>query len=93
LVRFSTNVCSPRTRALRRGAGMADDPHEFNDGFFEELRDVYSEAAISELLVFAGIEVGLDRFCIALTLDTTKESEYTTDPEYPADPHPRETND
>jgi AhpD family alkylhydroperoxidase len=79
--------------AVRLAAGMADDPHEFNDGFFEELRDVYSEAAISELLLFAGIEVGLDRFCIALTLDTTKESEYATDLEYPADPQPRETSD
>jgi alkylhydroperoxidase family enzyme len=75
--------------AVRLAAGMADDPHEFTDEFFDELRDVYSEAAISELLVFAGIEVGLDRFCIALTLDTTERSEYPTDLEYPADPEPR----
>ena len=79
--------------AVRLAAGMADDPHEFTDDFFDELREVYTDAEISELLVFAGIEVGLDRFCIALTLDTTEASGYPTGLEYPAEPEPRDAND
>jgi alkylhydroperoxidase family enzyme len=79
--------------AVRVAAGMADDPHAFTDAFFAELREVYTEAEISELLLFAAVEVGLDRFCIALTLDTTAESPYPTGLDYPAEPEPRETDD
>lgn len=79
--------------AVRLAAGMADDPHEFTEEFFEELQEVYTDAEISELLVFAGIEVGLDRFCIALTLDTTDESGYPTDLEYPFEPTARATDE
>lgn len=79
--------------AVRLAAGMAEDPHEFTDDFFDELGDVYTDAEISELLVFAGIEVGLDRLCIALTLDTTDESGYPTGLTYPAEPEPRDADD
>ena len=79
--------------AVRLAAGMAGDPHEFTDGFFEDLGEVYTDAEISELLVFAGLEVGLDRFCIALTLDTTEESDYPTNLDYPAEPEPRNAED
>ena len=79
--------------AVRLAAGMADDPHEFTDDFFEELSEVYTDAEISELLVFTGIEVGLDRFCIALTLDTTGESDYPTNLDYPAESEPRNVED
>ena len=78
--------------AVRLAAGMADDPHAFTDDFFDELGEVYTDAEISELLVFAGLEVGLDRFCIALTLDTTEESEYPTGLDYPSDPEPRDAD-
>jgi alkylhydroperoxidase family enzyme len=76
--------------AVCLAAGMAGDPHEFTDEFFEDLSEVYTDAEISELLVFAGLEVGLDRFCIALTLDTTGKSEYPSGLEYPAEPEPRD---
>jgi alkylhydroperoxidase family enzyme len=79
--------------AVRLAAGMADDPHEFTDDFFEELSEVYTDAEISELLVFAGLEVGLDRFCIALTLDTIGESDYPTNLDYPAESEPRNVED
>ena len=68
---------------------MANDPHAFTDDFFDDLREVYTDAEISKLLVFAGIEIGLGRFCIALTLDTTAESHSLTGLEYPTDPEPR----
>lgn len=62
---------------------MSHDPQDMPDEFFDELREEYSEEAIIELLLFAGLEVGLDRFCIALRLDTTETSPYPTGLEYP----------
>lgn len=69
--------------AVRLADLMSDDPHRFTDEFFDELREEFTEAEVIELLLFAGLEVGLDRFCIALTLDTTDESPYQTGLEYP----------
>lgn len=71
--------------AVRVADYMSRDPQEIPDAFFEELREEYSDEAIIELLLFAGLEVGLDRFCIALRLDTTEESPYPTGLEYPLD--------
>lgn len=69
--------------AVRLADYMSRDPQDMPDAFFEELRAEYSDAAIIELLLFAGLEVGLDRFCIALRLDTTENSPYPTGLEYP----------
>lgn len=69
--------------AVRLADLMSTDPHRFTDGFFNELREEFTDAEIIELLLFAALEVGLDRFCIALTLDTTEDSPYPTDLEYP----------
>ena len=72
--------------AVRVADYMSRDPQEMPESFFEELREVYDEDAIVELLLFSALEVGLYRFCIALRLDTTAESPYPTGLEYPLDP-------
>ncbi|MFC6964271.1 carboxymuconolactone decarboxylase family protein [Halocatena marina] len=69
--------------AVRLAEQLSADPHRMTDGFFEALGEVYSDREIIELLLFASIEVGLDRFCIALALDTTERSPYPTGLEYP----------
>lgn len=71
--------------AVRVADYMSRDPQDIPDEFFDELREEYSEDAIIELLLFTGLEVGLDRLCIALRLDTTEESPYPTGLEYPLD--------
>lgn len=71
--------------AVRVADYMSRDPQEIPDEFFDELKEEYSEEAIIELLLFAGLEVGLDRLCIALRLDTTEKSPYPTGLEYPLD--------
>lgn len=43
----------------------------------------YDDAALVELLLFASLEIGLARFCTALTLDTTDASRYPSGLEYP----------
>ncbi len=69
---------------------LSDDPHRMRDDFFEELRDVFTEAEIVELLLFASLEVGLDRFCIALELQPTDDSAYPDSVEYPMEnPRPK----
>jgi len=69
--------------AVRLADYMSKDPQDIPDSFFGELREEYSEEAIIELFLFTGLEVGLDRLCIALRLDTTEESPYPTGLEYP----------
>lgn len=64
---------------------MSRDPQTMPDRFFEELRGEYTDETILELLLFAALEVGLDRFCIALRLDTTDRSPYPTGLAYPLD--------
>jgi len=71
--------------AVRVADGMSRGPQEMTDPFFEELREQFTDEEIVELLLFAGLEVGLDRFCIALRLDTTGEGPYPTGLEYPLD--------
>lgn len=76
--------------AVRLAEQLSEDPHRLRDAFFEDLREVYSPEEIIELLLFASIEVGLDRFCIALELDTTERSRYPTGLEYPLEePEPQ----
>jgi alkylhydroperoxidase family enzyme len=69
--------------AVRLAEQLSEDPHRITDEFFEDLYEVYSEEEIIELLLFASIEVGLDRFCISLELDTTDASSYPDDLDYP----------
>lgn len=69
--------------SVRLAEQLSADPHRITDAFFEELGEVYSDREIIELLLFASIEVGLDRFCIALELDTTERSSYPTGLAYP----------
>lgn len=69
--------------AVRLAEGMSTDPQRITDEFFDELRVVFDDATLIELLLFVSLEIGLDRFCIALTLDTTEESHYPSGLEYP----------
>lgn len=68
---------------VRLAERLSSDPHRITDEFVEDLRSAFGEAALVELLLFASLEIGLDRFCIALTLDTTSQSRYPTGLEYP----------
>lgn len=70
---------------------LSTDPHKISDSFFADLRAEFSTAQLVELLLFCSLEVGLDRFTIALTLDTTENSPYETGLDYPlSDPEPRD---
>lgn len=62
---------------------LALDPHRITDELVDTLRETFSEADTIELLLFASLEVGLDRFCIALELDTTDASSYPSNLDYP----------
>lgn len=74
--------------AVRLAEGMSTDPQRITDEFFDELRAVFDDATLVELLLFVSLEIGLDRFCIALTLDTTEESRYPSGLEYPFERSP-----
>lgn len=65
---------------------FASNPHHISDDFVGTLRETFSDAETVELLLFASLEVGLDRFCIALELDTTDASSYHSDLNYPYKP-------
>ncbi|WP_265108723.1 carboxymuconolactone decarboxylase family protein [Halosolutus halophilus] len=87
--RIDTSKLTRREKlAVRVADYMSRDPQEMPDAFFAELSEEYSDEAIIELLLFAGLEVGLDRFCIALRLDTTETSPYPTGLEYPLEREP-----
>lgn len=64
---------------------LSTDPHRLSDERFDALRETFGESALVELLLFVSLEVALDRFCIALTLDTTERSRYPTGLTYPFD--------
>lgn len=69
---------------------LSKDPHRIRDETFEALNEVFTEAEIIELLLFTSLEIGLDRFCIALELQPTDESAYPDDVEYPLEnPRPK----
>lgn len=69
--------------AVRLADAVADDPHRLSDSEFAAIRESFTDAELIELLLFASLEVGLDRFCIALRLDTLIESPYPSALEYP----------
>lgn len=62
---------------------LASNPHRITDELIDTLQETFSEAEAIELLLFASLEVGLDRFCIALELDTTDASSYPNNLNYP----------
>ncbi|MFC7154877.1 carboxymuconolactone decarboxylase family protein [Halomarina halobia] len=71
--------------AVRLADAFSSDPHGITDELIDDLRDEFGREGLVELLMFAALEVGFDRFCIALRLDTTEESEYPTGLRYPFD--------
>jgi len=76
--------------AVELAEALATNPHGLTDSFFADLRTEFSTESLVELLLFCSLEVGLDRFTIGLTLDTTAGSPYPTGLEYPlSDPEPR----
>lgn len=69
---------------------LSEDPHRIRDELFENLQTEFTTAGIIELLLFASLEVGLDRFCIALELQPTDDSAYPDDVTYPLkNPRPK----
>jgi alkylhydroperoxidase family enzyme len=62
---------------------FTSNPHRITDEFVDALREAFGDAETVELLLFTSLEVGLDRFCIALELDTTDASSYPSDLDYP----------
>jgi alkylhydroperoxidase family enzyme len=69
---------------------LSEDPHRMTDEFFAELQAVFTEPEIVELLLFGSLEVGLDRFCIALELQPTDDSAYPDAVDYPLEkPRPK----
>lgn len=64
---------------------MAEDPQRITDEFFEKLQEEFTDSEIVELTLFLSLEVGLDRFTIALQLDTAEDSPYPTKLSYPFD--------
>ena len=69
--------------AVRFADQMSADPQRITDAFFDELCEVFGEEEVVELALFLSLEVGLDRFTIALRLDTSEDSPYPTGLEYP----------
>lgn len=69
---------------------LSANPHRIGDELFDELQAVFTDPEIVELLLFASLEVGLDRFCIALELQPTDESAYPDEVTYPMEnPRPK----
>lgn len=69
--------------AVRVADSLSRDPLDISEEFFAELHEEFSDETIIELFLFAGLEVGLDRFCIALRLQPTEKGPYPTGLEYP----------
>lgn len=87
---FESEVFTHREHlAVELADRLSEDPMAIDDAFFADLEEAFTEAEIIELLLFASLEVGLDRFCIALRLDTTGAGPYPSDLEYPREPEPR----
>ena len=57
--------------AVELGNRFACDHFAIDDGFFDDLKSVFSEAQIMELLMHCGLFVGMGR--LAVILDMTEE--------------------
>jgi alkylhydroperoxidase family enzyme len=69
--------------AVRLADQLSRDPQRLTDECFAGLRAEFGDETLVELLLFATLEIGLDRFCIALRLDTTDGSPYPSNLTYP----------
>lgn len=69
--------------AVRLADQLSRDPQRLTDDLFADLRAEFGDETLVELLLFTSLEVGLDRFCIALRLDTTDGSPYPSNLTYP----------
>lgn len=69
--------------AIRLAEQMAGDPNYIQDEFFEELRTVYTDEEIVELVFGCGLLIFGNKFNITMTLDVDEESPYPSGLEYP----------
>jgi alkylhydroperoxidase family enzyme len=69
--------------AVRLAERLSTDPQAITDDEIDALRRVFDDSTLVELLLFVSLEIGLDRFCIALTLDTMPQSRYPDGLDYP----------
>ena len=81
----STQLTDREELAVALADHVASNPHRITDEFVAALREAFDDAEVVELLLFASLEVGLDRFCIAFELDTADASSYPDDLDYPHD--------
>ena len=87
---LDSDVFTERERfAVDLADRLSRDALSVDDAFFAALESAFTDAELVELLLFASLEVGLDRFCIALRLDTTPESPYPSGLAYPTEPQPQ----
>lgn len=61
---------------------MALDPHTVTDDFFAELKKVFGEEEIVEMVFACGIFNWGNKFNITMHMDSDGESDYTTDMSY-----------
>ena len=61
---------------------IAVDPHTVTDEFFSELKRVFSEEEIVEMVFACGIFNWGNKFNITMHMDSDGESEYATDLSY-----------
>jgi|APHM01.1.fsa_nt_gi hypothetical protein len=80
-----TALSDREAAAVHLAAYMSWDAHAISDDFFHELRACFIKKEVTELPLFLSLEVGFDRFCIALQLDTTDDSPYPGELDYPMD--------
>lgn len=83
-----TALSDREAAAVRLAEYMSRDAHAISDDFFDELTTCFTEDEVTELLLFLSLEVGFDRFCIALQLDTADDSPYPGQLDYPMDETP-----
>jgi AhpD family alkylhydroperoxidase len=69
--------------AVELAERLSTEPHRITDEFVADLRESFGEEGFVELLLFVSLEVGLDRFTIALELTPDEKSPYPSDLEYP----------
>lgn len=62
---------------------LSNEPHRITDEFIGNLEGTFGEAGSVEVLLFVSLEIGLDRFTIALELTPTEKSPYPSELQYP----------
>jgi alkylhydroperoxidase family enzyme len=72
--------------AVKLAEGMAGDPNNIPDSFYQELKDEFEDEEIVELVFACAIFNFGNKFNITMRLDTTEESEYPKGMAYPFKP-------